>query len=326
MLSRVPWAVCACVLSCFSRVQLFVTIWTVARQSPLSMGFSRQEYWSGLPCPPPGDPPDPGIEPDSYVSCIGRWVPYHEPHNRSLLVTSFCLISLSASFLISFISPAAEALPQHSRCCWRERGLSSSVPHSQDTQELTHCSPFPWERGCSWLVQPCRALIGRGSTGKILLTPSSASKSILFFFPSSSVLDSLLWKVGHPWVSAQVSTLQGLPDRGWEGLGQVPQLCWLHGLYQGLPITRCTGSETPPGPLGFWWWSPTPTEVLLFMDGWVIRCCAVFKVFFFLRFIYLAVLGHCCCSGCSARASHCTGFSCCGAQALVHSGFSSCSM
>ena len=46
--------ICTCVLSHFSHVQLFVTPWTVARQAPLSMGFSRQEYWSGLPCPPPG--------------------------------------------------------------------------------------------------------------------------------------------------------------------------------------------------------------------------------------------------------------------------------
>ena len=50
------------VLSHFSRVQLFATLWTVAHQAPLPMGFSRQEYWRGLPCPPPGDLPDPGIE------------------------------------------------------------------------------------------------------------------------------------------------------------------------------------------------------------------------------------------------------------------------
>ena len=43
----------------------FVTPWTVAHQAPLSMGFPRQEYWSGLPFPPPGDLPDPGIEPGS---------------------------------------------------------------------------------------------------------------------------------------------------------------------------------------------------------------------------------------------------------------------
>ena len=45
-----------------SRVQLFVTPWTVAHQAPLSMGFSRQEYWSGLPFPSPGDLPHLGIE------------------------------------------------------------------------------------------------------------------------------------------------------------------------------------------------------------------------------------------------------------------------
>ena len=45
-----------------SRIRLFATPWTVAHQAPLSMGFSRQGYWSGLPCLPPGDPPDPGIK------------------------------------------------------------------------------------------------------------------------------------------------------------------------------------------------------------------------------------------------------------------------
>ena len=59
-----------CVLSPFSRVPLSVTPWTVARQTPLSMGFSRQEYWSGLLGPPPGDLPDPGIEPMSPASQV----------------------------------------------------------------------------------------------------------------------------------------------------------------------------------------------------------------------------------------------------------------
>ena len=57
-----------CVLSCYSPVQLFATPWTIAHQAPLSMGFSRQEYWSGLPCPSPGDLPDPGIEPEFPTS------------------------------------------------------------------------------------------------------------------------------------------------------------------------------------------------------------------------------------------------------------------
>ena len=51
-----------------SHVQLFATPWTLACWAALSKGFSGQEYWSGLPCPPPGDPPNPGIEPESRAS------------------------------------------------------------------------------------------------------------------------------------------------------------------------------------------------------------------------------------------------------------------
>ena len=50
-----------------SHVRLFDTLWTVAHQAPLSMGFSRKEYWSGLPFPSPVDLPDPGIEPRSLI-------------------------------------------------------------------------------------------------------------------------------------------------------------------------------------------------------------------------------------------------------------------
>ena len=55
---------CLCVWSCCC-VRLFATVWTIAHQAPLSMGFSRQEYWSGLPFASPGDIPNPGIEPRS---------------------------------------------------------------------------------------------------------------------------------------------------------------------------------------------------------------------------------------------------------------------
>ena len=63
---------CACTLS---RVQLFVTPWTVARQAPLSMGFPREEYWSGLSFPPQGNLPDTGTEPTSLTSpvLVGRF-------------------------------------------------------------------------------------------------------------------------------------------------------------------------------------------------------------------------------------------------------------
>ena len=59
-------------ISCFSRVQLFSTVWTAAHQAPLSMGFSRQEYWSGLPFPSPGDLPNLGIEP-RFSRIAGRF-------------------------------------------------------------------------------------------------------------------------------------------------------------------------------------------------------------------------------------------------------------
>ena len=63
------------VLSCFRCVQLCVTLWTATGQAPLSIGFSRQEYWSGLTCPPPGDLPDWGIEPAPVMSpaLVGRF-------------------------------------------------------------------------------------------------------------------------------------------------------------------------------------------------------------------------------------------------------------
>ena len=67
----------------FSHVQLVVTPRAVAQQTPLSMGFSRQEYWSGLPCPPPGDLPDPGIKPMSLMSpaLAGGFFTTRKPHS-----------------------------------------------------------------------------------------------------------------------------------------------------------------------------------------------------------------------------------------------------
>ena len=71
----------ACVLRCFSHVQLFAALWTAAHQAPLSVGFSRHEYCSGLPCPSPGDLPNPGIKPSSftYPSLAGGSLPLAPP-------------------------------------------------------------------------------------------------------------------------------------------------------------------------------------------------------------------------------------------------------
>ena len=89
----------ACVLSRFSRVWLFATTWTAARQAPLSMGFSRQGCWTALPCLSPGDLPDPGIKAVSPVSPalqVDSLPP--EPPGKPILVetlaiylTSLCL-------------------------------------------------------------------------------------------------------------------------------------------------------------------------------------------------------------------------------------------
>ena len=61
---------CVCVLSHFNHVQLCTTLCTVACQAPLSLELSREEYWSGLPYPPPGDLSDPGIKPMSRMSLL----------------------------------------------------------------------------------------------------------------------------------------------------------------------------------------------------------------------------------------------------------------
>ena len=78
------WRVRVSVFSCLSYIWFFETLWTVAHQAPLSMGFSRQEYWSGVPCPPPGDLPDPGIEPASPLSPALQWDSLPLSHCRSL--------------------------------------------------------------------------------------------------------------------------------------------------------------------------------------------------------------------------------------------------
>ena len=106
-----------------SRVQLFVTPWTVPRQAPLSIGFSRQEYWSGLPFPPPGDPPNTGIEllsppsPALWVDSLPteisgkpssgfRWQSRVEPARRE----SLC-ISVQAVRTPLALHPSGEAPP-----------------------------------------------------------------------------------------------------------------------------------------------------------------------------------------------------------------------
>ena len=87
------WYTNACMLSRFSCICFFATPWTVTCQAPLSMGFSRQEYWSGLPFPTPGDLPNPGIKAVSLKSpALETLPPPGKPHHSPVSsVTQSCL-------------------------------------------------------------------------------------------------------------------------------------------------------------------------------------------------------------------------------------------
>ena len=89
-------------LSRFNRVLLFVILWTVAHQAPLSVGFSRQEYWSGLPCPPPGDLLDPGITPVPLMSpalAVRKASSILGPFNKLLFLFLIPLVSTKSLVL-----------------------------------------------------------------------------------------------------------------------------------------------------------------------------------------------------------------------------------
>ena len=107
--------VCVCVCVCvLSHVQLFAAPCTVAHQAPLSMEFSRQEYWSRLPFPTPGDLPDPGIKPLSpaFPALAGRFfttsATWEVPHS------SLCFTRFSVQFSSSVVSDSLQRHgPQH---------------------------------------------------------------------------------------------------------------------------------------------------------------------------------------------------------------------
>ena len=103
----------------FSSVQFFVTLWTVARQAPLSMGFSRPEHWSGLTFPSPGDLPNPGIEPGSLalqVDSLPAELPGKDTQNywtrRHMCCTEHMVLSeIPTSIPSQMVSSKACSLP-----------------------------------------------------------------------------------------------------------------------------------------------------------------------------------------------------------------------
>ena len=118
----------SCVVILFSHLQLFATLWTGDHQAPLSTGFSWQEYWSGLPCPPPGHLPDSGIKPKSLN--LLHWqvgsLPLAPPEKPCVCV---CVcVCIERSIYTSIFPPS-----------W------TSFPHSPHTTYLGHHRAQSWD-------------------------------------------------------------------------------------------------------------------------------------------------------------------------------------
>ena len=111
----------------------FAIPWTVACQAPLSMGFSRQEYWSGLPCPPPGRLPDLGIKPSSFMSLV--------------LAVGFFITSTTWEALCDSVAAAAAAAKLLQSCPTLCDPIDGSPPGSASLgfsrQECWSGLPFP---------------------------------------------------------------------------------------------------------------------------------------------------------------------------------------
>ena len=157
-----------------SHVWLFAISWTVACQVPLSMGFPRQEYWSGLPFPPPGDLPNPGIEPSSPVVPSCQADSYHwatwETHLTDWL---FSRSAVSDSLRPHGLQHARLPCPPSSRACsnscplsrWYHPTVSSSVvPFSSCLQSF----PAPRSFLMSWLFVSGGQNIGASVSASIL--------------------------------------------------------------------------------------------------------------------------------------------------------------
>ena len=152
-----------CSLSCFSHFWLFATPWTVARQTPLSIGFSKQECWGGLPGPPPEDLPDPGIEPGSLKSpaLAGRLslVPLEKPIAFQIPVKPLHLRSMLRKWM--------RGTENCNTCSWHwstERAQFSTTPDCMSQPVLQKLNGLVYE------VLP-----------HLLLSPDLLPASYLFF-------------------------------------------------------------------------------------------------------------------------------------------------
>ena len=146
----------ACMLSHFSHVWLFATLWAVDCQSLLSMGFSRQEYWSKLPCPPPGDHPDPGIESASPALAGGFFTTSATREAHLSPSVQFRSVAQSCLTLCDPMNRSTPGLPVHHQLLeftqihvhWVDDAIQPSHPLSSPSPPAPnpsqHQSLFPW--------------------------------------------------------------------------------------------------------------------------------------------------------------------------------------
>ena len=138
-----------CVCACFSHGRCFAIPWTVARQASLSMEFSRQEYWSGLPCPPPRDLLNPEIEPVSLVSPTlpaGSWplAPPWKPLSVRLILKKICWsLSCVQFFVILWTvarqSPQSTGFPRQEYWSGLPFPSPGELPNPRIEPGLPHC-------------------------------------------------------------------------------------------------------------------------------------------------------------------------------------------
>ena len=131
----------------FSRVRLFVTPWTLAHQAPLSMGFSMQVYWSGLPFPTPGDLPNPGMElayPASLLHCrqiLYCWAPGDSPYNTEYYIS---IIIVQLPSCVQLLATSWTVACQTSLSCTIFQSLPKfmSIESLMPSRHLILCHPL----------------------------------------------------------------------------------------------------------------------------------------------------------------------------------------
>ena len=166
-----------CVLSRFSHIQLFVTPWTIAHQAPLSMGFSRQEYWSRLPSSPPGDLPNPGIKleslsspalADRFFTTSTTWEAPFDPQ-KSTEIPFKCCFSVKNCGLSTIFNTV--------RPWWKYRSWVFTVlgfpSKTLERSKAHHRDPtpgFPWAVVWTWAVPHSHSIRNKMGGGRVLYT------------------------------------------------------------------------------------------------------------------------------------------------------------